>query len=165
MDMSRFAELDRQMKEKLAGVVDEILKSGSKGLFGKTRNKVQAIGFITTDDFYGFYVTWSSKKGDINNYYDWKNALYPEFLYQPLVDIVDSTKDIDLLRKSDEKWEFATALMTVLRENIYALPKALFEKYGCSREDILFFATMSDGDYIQEMLEFSLQNFNEKETL
>lgn len=159
MDMSRFAEFDRQMKEKLAGAVGEILKSG-KGLFGKKGNKVQAIGFITTDDFYGFYLTWSSKKGDINNYYDWKNALHPEFLYQPLVDVVDSTKDIDLLRKSDEKWGFAEALLTVLSDNINALPSGLFEKYGCRREDITFFATMSDGDYMQEMLESSLELFN-----
>lgn len=164
MDMSRFAELNGQMKEKLASVVDEILKSGSKGLFGKKGNKVQAIGFITTDDFYGFYVTWSSKKGDINNYYDWKNALYPEFLYQPLVDVVDSTKDIDLLRKSDEKWEFAEALLTVLGDNINTLPSELFERYGCRREDILFFATMSDGDYIAEMLECSLELFNPQRT-
>ncbi len=165
MDKNRFSEFDRQLKERLADTVEEILKKSRTGFIGVNKSKVRAIGFVTTDDFYGFYVTWSCKKCNIDDYYDWKDALYPPFLYQPLVDIVDSTKDIDLLRKSDEKWEFATALMNVLSENIHALPKELFEKYGCSRDDILFFATMSDGDYMQEMLEFSLQNFNKKETL
>lgn len=160
MDTNRFAEFDRQLKDKLAGTVGEVLEKGvSKGLFGGG-NKIRAIGFITTDDFYGFYLAWSCKKNDIDRYYDWKNAIHPPFLYQPLVDVVDATKDIDLLRKSDDKWSFAEALLTVLGENIKALPEELFQKHGCRREDITFFATMSDGDYMQEMLERSLKMFN-----
>lgn len=164
MDTNRFAEFDRQLRENLAGAVGEILEKGrSKGLFGGNGNKVRAIGFITTDDFYGFYLTWSCKKNDIDRYYDWKNAIYPRFLYQPLVDVVDNSKDIDLLRKSDEKWGFAEALLTVLGGNIKALPEELFQKYGCGREDLTFFATMSDGDYMQEMLESSLKLFNTRQ--
>lgn len=161
MELERFADFDKALKENLEGAVGEILEKGRhQGLFGGRGNKVCAIGFITTDDFYGFYLAWSYKKDDINNYYDWTNALYPAFLYQPLVDVVDNSKDIDLLRKSDEKWGFAEALMTVLGENIKALPDELFQKYGCCRENIKFFATMSDGDYMQEMLESSIRMFN-----
>lgn len=160
MDTDRFAEFDRQLKENLAGAVGEVLEKGiGRGLFGGG-NKIRAIGFITTDDFYGLYLTWSSKKGNIDRYYDWKDAIYPPFLYQPLVDVVDNSKDIDLLRKSDEKWGFAEALMKVLGENIIALPEELFQKYSCRREDITFFVTMADGDYIQEMLESSIKMFN-----
>lgn len=161
MDVSRFSEFDRQLKEKLADAIGEILNKGKRrGLFAGNGNKVSAIGFITTDDFYGFYLTWSYKEADIEEYYDWKNASYPSFLYQPLVDIVDNSKDIDLLHKSDEKWEFAQALLTVLEQNIKQLPDALFTENDCKRQDIKFFATMSDGDYIQEMLEASVSLFN-----
>ena len=161
MDLKRFESFAEQCNEKLADAVSEILKKGRKhGLFANGGNKTRAIGFITTDDFYGFYLTWSCKSSDIDEYYDWKNASYPPFLYQPLVDIVDNSKDIDLLRRSDEKWEFAHALLTVLAQSIKQLPYKLFTDNGCKRQDITFFATMSDGDYISEMLEASVRMFN-----
>ena len=41
----------------------------------------------------------------------------------------------------------------------------IFEKNGFKREDILFFATMGDGDYVQEMLEASAKMFNSQKSL
>ena len=39
------------------------------------------------------------------------------------------------------------------------------EENNYRRENVLFFATMSDGDYIQEMLDTSVKMFNASETL
>lgn len=44
---------------------------------------------------------------DIEEFYDWENGAYSDFLYQPLVDIVDACKEIDFCSPSDEKWGFA----------------------------------------------------------
>ena len=92
-------------------------------------------------------------------------GVYPDFLFQPLVDIVESCEDIDFCNPSDEKWEFAQTLLAVLEKNIKQIPDEIFLKNNFKREDILFFATMSDGDYIQEMLDASLKMFNTSETL
>ena len=152
MDLTRFEKFDRACAENLAGTIDEILKSDKK---------IRAIGFITTDDFYGFYLAWDHNKRNINKYYDWKQSLNPEFLYQPLVDIVDSTKDIDLLRASDGKWGFAEALLNVLADNIKKIPDEIFTKNKYKRKDIKFFATMGDGDYVLEMMDASVKLFND----
>ena len=152
MDISRFEKFDRACSENLPKEIGKILKKAK-------RKKVCAIGFITTDDFYGMYLSWDYSH-DIDEYYDWENGTNPDFLYQPLVDIVDSTKDIDLLRASDEKWDFALTLLSVLEKNIKSIPDEVFEKNGFKREDILFFATMSDGDYVDEMLDASVKMFN-----
>ncbi len=61
-------------------------------------------------------------------------------------------KEIDFCKPSDEKWIFAETLLSVLEKNIKEIPEEIFEKNGFRREDILFFATMGDGDYIEEML-------------
>lgn len=45
------------------------------------------------------------------------------------------------------------------------IPDEVFKKNGFSREDVLFFATMGEGDYMDEMLETSVKMFNAKETL
>ena len=50
----------------------------------------------------------------------------------------------------------------ILRKQI---PDEVFQKNGFQRKDILFFATMGDGDYIEEMLEASVKMFNAPETL
>ena len=53
----------------------------------------------------------------------------------------------------------------MLEESIKALPDQVFEKNGFDREDVLFFSTMSDGDYVEEMMNASLRMFNSEETL
>ncbi|MBQ9947671.1 MAG: hypothetical protein IJO91_04700 [Oscillospiraceae bacterium] len=155
MDIRRFDSFSTQCCEKLGGAIEEILGSGNSA-----EEKVRAIGFVTTDDFYGFYLTWSSDSSCIEEYYDWEQSLEPEFLYQPLVDIVDGCTDIDLLNKSDEKWDFALTLLKVLADSISGLPEEVFAKNGYKREDIVFFAAMASGDYVEELLTQSLGMFN-----
>lgn len=53
------------------------------------------------------------------------------------------------------------SLLTVLQEVIKQLPDEIFQKNNFKREDVLFFATMGDGDYIYEMLDTSTKMFNE----
>ena len=152
MDISRFERFDLALSENLTDEIGKILKKAK-------HKKLCTIGFITTDDFYGMYLSYNYSH-DIDEYYDWKKSVNPDFLYQPLVDIVDSTKDIDLLRASDEKWDFAVTLLYVLEKNIRKIPEEVFSKNKFKREDILFFATMGDGDYVEEMLEASVKMFN-----
>ena len=87
MDLVRLDQFSKGCSENLADSIDEILKSGN----GK---KPMAIGFITTDDFYGFYLSWEYTN-NIEEYYDWEQGIEPDFLYQPLVDIVDSCEEIE----------------------------------------------------------------------
>ncbi len=103
----------------------------------------------------------------IDEYFEWENGTEPDFLYDPLVDLVESKacEDIDFCHPSDEKWAFAEAFLSVLESCIRQIPDDIFQKNGFQREEVLFFATMGDGDYIQEMLEASLKMFNAKETL
>lgn len=152
MNLHKFKKFDKECSENLAGSVDDILKENNG-------RKIKSIGFITTDDFYGFYLTWNYDN-NIDEYYDWEQGIYPNFLYDSLVEIVDSCEEIDFCNKSDEKWDFAKALLTILEENIKKIPDEIFNKNNYKREDILFFATMSDGDYIQEMLNESVKMFN-----
>lgn len=157
MDVTKFEKFSRDCSKGLPNEIDQILKT-AKG------QKFCAIGFITTDDFYGCYLSWDCSK-NIDEYFEWENGAYPDFLYQPLVDIVESCKDIDFCNPSAEKWEFAETLLAVLEQNIKQIPDEIFLKNNFKREDLLFFATMSDGDYIQEMLDASLKMFNTSETL
>lgn len=157
MDITKFEPFSQKCLKELPGEINKILEAA--------RGKEScAIGFITTDDFYGCYLSWDYSKS-IGEYYDWENGLEPDFLYQPLVDIVDACKDIDFCNPSDEKWEFAKTLLTVLGKNIQQLPDEIFEKNNFKREDILFFATMRDGDYIYEMMDESVKMFNSPETI
>ncbi|MBR1691975.1 MAG: DUF4303 domain-containing protein [Lachnospiraceae bacterium] len=157
MDLAKFDTFNKECSENLAGAIDEILRQGQE-------QKIHAIGFITTDDFYGFYLSWDYDNSDIEEYYEWEQGLEPDFLYQPVVDVVDSCEEIDFTTSSDEKWDFAKALLTILEKNIKQLPDEIFTKNHYKREDILFFATMSDGDYIEEMLNASVKMFNSPET-
>lgn len=154
VDLTRFEQFRAGCESHLADTVDGILRAGS----GK---KPCAIGFITTDDFQGFYLSWAYTD-QIETYYDWEEedqALYPDYLYDPLVEVVDACQEIDFCNPSDEKWEFAKGLLTVLRDAIRKIPDEVFHNHHYQREDVLFFATMSDGDYVQEMLETSLEMF------
>lgn len=157
MDNTKFEQFDQIFAEKLPDEINKILKAAKGEHFC-------AIGFITTDDFYGFYLSWDYSS-NIDEYYDWENSLEADFLYQPLVDVVEACKEIDFCNPSEEKWEFAQSLLAVLDKNIKQIPDAVFQKNNVQREDILFFATMGDGDYIQEMMDASLTMFNSVRTL
>lgn len=162
MDLLIFENFRNKCSQNLPKVVDEILSTGK-------HEKHCAVGLITTDDFYGFYITWDFGDDiDTGEYFEWKPddiSTDTNFLYQPLVDIIDSYKDIDFCSPSKEKWDFAVSLLTVLQEVINQLPNEIFLKNNFKREDVLFFATMGDGDYIYEMLDTSTKMFNAKETL
>lgn len=157
MDTAIFDQFGRECAEKLPEEIDQILKEAAG-------NKSCAIGFITTDDFYGAYLAWDCG-GGIDEYYDWENGRSPDFLYQPLVDVVDACKDIDFCNPSPEKWGFAQALLAVLDQCIRQIPDEVFSKNGFRREDVLFFAAMGDGDYIQELMDASVRLFNRPEAL
>ena len=157
MDTTKFETFRQLCFRELPDEIDKILNAAKD-------EEACAIGFITTDDFYGIYLAWDYSH-NINEYYEWKHGLEPDFLYQPLVDIVEDCKDIDFCNPSDEKWEFAQTLLSVLEKSIRQIPDGVFEKNGFKREDILFFSTMSDGDYIQEMMDTSVKMFNTSETL
>lgn len=156
MDHAVFEKFDQECSEKLADEISKILKAAE----GK---RACAVGFITTDDLQGFYLTWDYSS-DIEAYFNWENGLTPDFLYQPLVDAVEACDDIDFCSPSKEKWEFVQALLAVLEKNIRQIPDDVFHKYGFKRADLLFFAAMGDGDYVQEMLELSVKMFNTRET-
>ncbi|MBF0713856.1 DUF4303 domain-containing protein [Gemella sp. GH3] len=157
MDIELFEEFSEKCSKELPNEIDKILQN-VKG------EKACAISFITTDDFYGFYLAWNCST-DIDEYYAWENGSSPDFLYQPLVDIVEAVEELDFFESSDEKWNFAEKLLFILEKNIKEIPEKIFKKNGFKREDILFFATMGDGDYIKEMLEVSAKMFNSKKTL
>lgn len=157
MDITKFESFGQICTKELPNEIDKILHAAN----GKS---VCAFGFITTDDFYGCYLSWDYTK-KIEEYFNWENGLEPEFLYQPLVDIVEDCKEIDFCNPSDEKWEFAKAVLCVLDKSIKQIPDEIFQQNGFQREDTLFFSTMGDGDYIEEMLDASVKLFNTPKTL
>lgn len=162
MDALIFEKFRQECSEKLPKVIDEILSLGKEEHLG-------AIGFITTDDFYGFYVTWNfGDDMEVDEYYDWENddiSTDTSFLYQTLVDIVDGCKEIDFCNPSEEKWDFALTLLKAMDEIIKQLPDDIFLKNNFKKENILFFSTMDTGDYMQEMFDESVKKFNSVETL
>ncbi len=157
MDIAKFERFNKLCSEKLPNEINKILQSA------KGKNAC-AIGFITTDDFYGFYLMWNYCN-DISEYYNWKNGLEPDFLYQPVVDIVEDCNDIDFCFASDKKWEFAKTLLSVLKNAITNIHDEIFQNNNFRREDVLFFSTMGSGDYVQDMIDTSLKMFNSPETL
>ncbi|MBC1808037.1 hypothetical protein HCJ40_13585 [Listeria sp. FSL L7-0993] len=157
MNTAQFDKFSQACSKELATAIGTILETAKN-------KEVCLIGFITTDDFYGCHLTWDYS-GPINEYFNWKNGLRPNFLYQPLVDVVEECEEIDFCRPSTEKWEFAKTLLYVLEKNIKEIPDELFKKNGFRREDILFFSTMSAGDYTSEMIDTSVKTFNTIETL
>ncbi len=162
MDLLIFEKFKNECCQNLPMAVDKILSTGK-------HEKRCAIGLITTDDFYGFYITWKFGNDiDTGEYFEWAPddiSTDTNFLYQPLADIIDNCEDIDFCSPSEEKWDFAVSLLTVLQEVINQLPNEIFQKNNFKKEDVLFFATMGDGDYIYEMLDTSTKMFNAKETL
>lgn len=158
MEFKELRAFDEQCSAHLADAIKAVLRADNA-------KKIPALGFITTDDFYGFYLCWDYSNSDINEYFEWGQASYPDFLYDPLVDALEACDTVDFTEKSDEKWSFALALLSILEKQIKRLPDAIFEKNNYRREGILFFATMSDGDYIYEMLDTSVALFNSAETV
>lgn len=73
MDITKFAKFDQICANELSVEIDKILRE-AKG------KEMCAVAFITTDDFYGFYLSWDYSN-HINEYYDWQNGLEPDFLY------------------------------------------------------------------------------------
>ncbi|EAV9817803.1 hypothetical protein FFC81_10230, partial [Listeria monocytogenes] len=114
MDIKTFEKFSQQCSENLPKEIEKILNDAKN-------QKNCAIGFITTDDYYGFYLAWDYSK-DIFEFFEWKNELSPAFLYQPLVDIVDNCEEIDFCSPSEEKWDFALTLLSVLDKNIKEIP-------------------------------------------
>ncbi len=78
---------------------------------------------------------------------------------------MDSVEEIDFCEPSDEKWDFAKSLLSVLEKSIKEIPDEIFQRNGFRKEEVLFFATMASGDYMEEMLETSVKMFNAEETL
>lgn len=162
MDVRKFEKFRNECNHNLSKVVDEILSTG------RHENRC-AIGLVTTDDFYGFYVTWNfGNDVDAGKYFEWVPddiSADTSFLYQSLVDIVDSCEGIDFCSPSKEKWDFAVSLLTVLQEVIKQIPDEIFQKNNFKKENVFFFATMGDGDYTYEMLDTSAKMFNTQKTL
>ncbi len=64
MDIAKFREFSRKCSNGLPKEVDKILNAAKGEPFC-------GIGFITVDDFYGFYMAWDYSK-NIDEYYEWK---------------------------------------------------------------------------------------------
>ena len=86
MDLTRFEKFREGLAAHLPGAVSQILGKEKGSDFCE-------IGFITTDDLYGCFITWDTS-GCIDEYFDWDQQLEPEtdFLYQPLVEVVDACR-------------------------------------------------------------------------
>ena len=85
MDIAVFDEFSEKCSKELPNEIDKILQH-AKG------EKACTISFITTDDFYGFYIAWDYST-EIDAYFEWENGSNPDFLYQPLVDIVEADEE------------------------------------------------------------------------
>ena len=57
MDIADFKEFSQKCSEELPNEIGKILQNAK-------REKSCSIGFITTDDFYGFYLSWGILRYD-----------------------------------------------------------------------------------------------------
>ena len=160
----KFEKFDNELEEKFNDVISEILKSGN----GK---QVYTIGFITTDDFYGFYIPYDymgdNKEMNIDDFYEWSHEYESNdgFMYKSVVNVIETT-DIDFTAsKTKDKWMIATALMNIIAKHIKAIPDEIFTDTGHNREDVFFFATQGDGNYMNEMYVTSRYLFNNPATI
>ncbi|WP_239255356.1 DUF4303 domain-containing protein [Listeria ilorinensis] len=152
-----FADFEQKLKENLAELVGQVLQAEAH---------VTYIGFVTTDDFYGAFVTYNQVgEENIWEHFEWKKGLSPDFLYQPLVDVVEKNEKINFMEPSKEKWQFAETLIEVFREQLQQLPDAIFTRPGYDRNELIFFMTVSDGDYMDEMMIESVERFNSKKAI
>lgn len=161
-----FDDFKIQLKAVAPELIKEILSH---------KEKVYGIAFLTTDDFYGMYVAFQTEEalGEKKEYRwfpnEWKYSdtdlmnNYSKELYDNLVSIVESVElnyTVNLLEASPNKLSFALSFVDALGEVINALPESLFKEYSYSKEDILFLTTMSDGDYMGEMMIESAKKYN-----
>ena len=70
MDLTRFEKFREGLAAHLPGAVSQILGKEKGSDFCE-------IGFITTDDLYGCFITWDTS-GCIDEYFDWDQQLEPE---------------------------------------------------------------------------------------
>lgn len=153
----KFTNFEQILKEKLAVLVAQVLQA---------KDRITYIGFITTDDFYGAFITWNqAQENNIWESCEWKADLSSGFLYQPLVDIVENDQEINFMAPCPEKWLFAETLMDVFRDALNQIPEDVFMDAGYKRDEIIFFMTMSDGDYMDEMMITSVELWNSQEAI
>ena len=166
--LNKFTE---ELKVAMPQLISEILSY-------RNEEKVYGIAFVTTDDYYGMYVAFETLehmkqlKNPENTWFvnEWgysDTALPTKFnkeLYQNLVNVIETDDGIDFTKPSDEKWNFAVQLIQAIKEAIDVVPQTLFEQYGYLKDDIVFLTTMSDGDYMDEMLLESTKLFNSFKT-
>lgn len=160
----KFMNFDNALKEKFNDAISEILKSGND-------KQIYTIGFITTDDFYGFYIPYdyvgSNGEMNIDEFYEWTHAYKSsdDFMYKSVIEVIDATDFDFTASKTKDKWTVATALMNILAKHIKAIPNEVFTATGHNREDIFFFATQGDGNYMDEMYVTSRDLFNSRATI
>ena len=161
----------KKFTKELKMIIFELI---SEILSYKKEEKIYGIAFVTTDDYYGMYIAFEtlenlnrSKRPNtfwfVNEWGYSDSDLSVKFnqeLYQNLVDVIEINKEMEFTKPSDEKWEFAMQLMQAIKEAIDSLPQFIFEQNNYSKDDIVFLATMSDGDYMEEMFLESARIFN-----
>jgi len=162
---NKFIDFDNELAEKFNGVISEILN-------GDKDKQVYTIGFITTDDYYGFYITldYVGPKGErnVDEFTEWDDNAYvgeKGFMYTSIVNVIDAIDFDFTAKKTKDKWDVATSLMNILAKHIKAIPNEIFTEAGHNREDIFFFATQGDGNYMDEMYAESRKLFNSSETV
>jgi hypothetical protein len=160
----------RKFTEELKVIMPQMILE----ILSYNKEKVYGIAFVTTDDYYGMYVAFEtlehlkeSKYPDdawFVNEWGYSDAKLPttfnKELYRNLVDIIDTDENIDFTKPSAEKWDFAIQLIQAIKEGIDSIPQGLFKQFGYTKDEIVFLATMSDGDYMDEMLLESAKLFN-----
>lgn len=167
---NRFDKFKSELRVAMPQLLSEIMSSHN--------GKVYAIAFVTTDDFYGMYVAFETVEnyentptGRKNAYRRWScnewgysdKELPTDFnhaLYENMVQVVDSYDEPNLMNPSPEKWAFAQAFIQSLGDALESVPDSIFETHDYSRHDIVFYTTMSDGDYMREMMKESVMQYN-----
>lgn len=175
MDKKIFNHFKDQLKEAMPKLIEEILSY-------QIEEKVYGISFMTTDDFYGMYVAFETEEHllILNQKYEgfdnrwcpneWGYSdqdlpsNYNDVLYENMVAVIESDEDVDFTYPSDEKWAVALIIIEAVGEALNHIPAVLFEKYGYQKDEIAFLITMSDGDYMEEMLRESAKAFNSAKT-
>lgn len=172
--MSKF--LFNEFKEQLKAIMPEHI---NEILSAQPQNKIYAIAFVTTDDFYGMYTAYETKEKllslggaeEINAHQwsanEWSYSMNGprDIFYDCLVNIAESDHQINLMVPSDEKWGYAVSFLDVVCEAIQSVPQQVFKDNGYSKEEIVFFVTMSDGDYMDEMIIESAKKCNAPATI
>ena len=107
---------------------------------------------------------------NIDEFTEWDHQAYDgwsneKFMYTTVVDVIEEIDFDFTARKTKDKWDVATALMNIIARNLKAIPNEVFENTEHNREDIFFFATQGDGNYMDEMYVESRRLFNGAATI